>query len=321
MFVVQQTSGLLHRKYRDAGAFRQSLQLLRLYGVAPRIANDYHRALGPAQDGGGFLDQFWVALGTAGVAVFSRQIGVQLLLGDLLLLKVYGQSQMHRAGPAGHGGAEGRGDKLGYSQTVVDQPGALGYRSGHGGLVDLLKSCHPLLGQLGATGYENYWALRGVYSRETGYGVGEPRAAGKHAHRGLACDSGIGIGHMHGRAFVAGIDEFNPLIGGRVHQGKDGVADDGKHPFDALLLQAPDEQMGPGNLGHGLSLVAVYIVRVYTRKCGVNRDIITDIITRKLRSIELSDPSPVAQDRPGKAVGRHMSITDGGAKVPPGAVR
>jgi len=42
---------------------------------------------------------------------------------------------------------------------------------------------------------------------------------------------------------VTGINKLDPLIGGRVDQGQDGVAYYGKHLFDTLLLQAADKKM------------------------------------------------------------------------------
>ena len=157
---------------------------------------------------------------------------------------------MHRAGPAGHGGAEGGSHILRDALAVVNQPGTFGHRSGHTHLVHLLEGGHTLFRQFGTAGDEDNRAFRGIDGGQTGDGVGESRAAGENRHRRFAGNAGIAVGHVHGGAFVASINKLNSFIGRRIHQGQDGIADDGKHPLNALLFQTADEQVASVQVGH-----------------------------------------------------------------------
>ena len=108
-------------------------------------------------------------------------------------------------------------DELGEPAAVGEQPGALADRSGHGYLVDLLEGGHSFLRKLGGAGHEDHRAFRSEDGRKTGDGVGVTRAAGDHRHRWLPGDPGVGVGHMHRRPLVAGVDELDAFVGGGVH--------------------------------------------------------------------------------------------------------
>ena len=62
---------------------------------------------------------------------------------------------------------------------------------------------------------------------------------------------------MQRGTLVARIDKLDALVLRRVHQRQDGVSHDGKHLFDALLLQAADEEVSPGQFSHGSSWIDV----------------------------------------------------------------
>ena len=144
---------------------------------------------------------------------------------------------MHRAGAAAHCGAEGGGDEFRDAVLFVDQPRPFRNGSGHGDLVNLLEGGLALLRQFGAAGDEYHWAFGGVDGGQAGDGVGESGAAGEQGDGGLAGDTGVAVGHVHGRALVAGVDEFDALIGGGIHQGQDGVAHDGENLLNASCFR------------------------------------------------------------------------------------
>ena len=250
MLVVNHAPGLLNGEGGNAGSLHQGGQLLLGGGVAGRVAHDDDRTLGVAEEVRGLLYERGVALGAAHVAVLAGQVGRQFFLRYGFVLDVDGQGQVHRAGAPGHGGAKGGGDKLGDAAAVVNQPGALGNGSSHANLVHFLEGGHALFRQFGAAGHENDGAFRGVDGGKAGDSVGKARAAGEQGHGRLAGDAGVAVGHVHGGALVASVDEFNPLVGRGVHQGQDGIADDGKHPLDAFLLQAADEKVTSVQVGH-----------------------------------------------------------------------
>ena len=162
---------------------------------------------------------------------------------------------MHRAGAAGGGGAEGGGHELRDPLAVVNHPRALGDRRRHSHLVDLLERRHPLFGKLGASGDEHNGTLGGVDGRKGGNSVGEAGASGEHAHRRPAGDSSVAVGHVQRRSLVAGVNELDSLILGRIDQWKNGVAHDGEYFFDAFQLQTAYEQMCPGQFRHGPLLI------------------------------------------------------------------
>ena len=143
---------------------------------------------------------------------------------------------MHWSRPAGHGGAEGSGHEFGDPAAVVDHPGALGDRSGHGYLIDLLEGGHSFLRKLSGAGHEDHRAFRSEDGRKTRDGVGVTRSAGEHGHGWLSGDPGVGVGHMHRRTFVAGVDELDTFVSGGVYQGQDGVAYYSKDLLNAFLL-------------------------------------------------------------------------------------
>ena len=156
------------------------------------------------------------------------------------------------------GGAESRRHVLGDAPLVVDQPRPLRDRIGHADLVDLLEGGHALLRQLGAARHEDDRAFRCVDRRQCRDGVGESRPAGEDAHRWLAGDAGVAVGHVQGSALVAGVDKLDTLILRGVHQGQNGVTNDGEHLLDALLLQTADEQVTSGESRHGPSLNSLF---------------------------------------------------------------
>ena len=190
-------------------------------------------------------------------AVFLRQELGEFVLTDLGVLQVDWQRQVHRAGAAGGGGAEGRGHEFRDALLVVDQPGPLGDRSGHADLVNLLEGGHTLFRQLGAARNEDNRALRGVDRRKGRDGVGEAGPAGEYAHGRLAGYAGVAVGHVQGSALVTSVDELYALIRSRIHQRQYCVADDGEYLLDAFLFQASDEQMSSGESGHGPSWISV----------------------------------------------------------------
>ena len=250
MFVIQQPPRLLHGEHRNAGRLGQCLQLGRGHRVAGGVAGDDYRAARAPQQRRRLLDEGRVALGPPHRAVFRRQILGQFVFADFLVLKIDGQGEMHRAGAAGGGSAEGGRHEFGDAFAVVNQPRAFGDRGGHRHLVDFLKGGHAFFGEFGAAGDEHHRGFGSVDGGQGADGVGKAGAAGEDAGRRAAGDAGVAVGHMQRGALVAGVDELDALIGGGVHQGQNSVADDGKDFLDALLLEAANEQMRPGKFRH-----------------------------------------------------------------------
>jgi len=187
----------------------------------------------------------------------------EFVFGDLRFLNVDGQRKVNGAGPSGSRGAEGGGHELRDAGLVVDQPRALGHRCGHADLVDLLEGRHTLLGHLGRPGDEYDRGLGGVDGRKGGNGIGKAGPAGEDARRRTAGDPGISVGHVQRRAFMPGVDELDALVFRRIHQGQDGVADDGEHLLDALQLETSNEEMGSGQLCHFPSWAIRFISRAF----------------------------------------------------------
>ena len=250
MQVVDEAPGLLDGEDGRAGGLGKSLKLGRLHGVAGRVAHDDHRTLGVGEEVGRLLDERRVTLRSPHVAVFLGQVRGKILLADGGLLEVDGQGQVDRAGSAAHCGAEGGSDEFRDAVLFVDQPRPLRNGSRHGDLVDFLEGCLTLFGEFGASGNENDGAFGGIDGRQAGDGVGEAGAAGEQGDGGLAGDAGVAIGHVHGRALVAGVDELDALIGSGVDQRQNGVAHDGENLLHALLFQASDKEVAPVQLRH-----------------------------------------------------------------------
>ena len=157
---------------------------------------------------------------------------------------------MDGAGAPRHGGAEGGGDVLGDAAAVVDEPGALGHGGADFDLIDFLEAEEAAFGEFAAAGDEDDGAFGGVDVGEAGDGVGEAGATGEHGDGGFASDAAPSVGHGHGCALVAGVDELDALIFGGVGQGEHGVTDDGEYLLDAFEFKAAYEQVGPGEVRH-----------------------------------------------------------------------
>ena len=62
----------------------------------------------------------------------------------------------------------------------------------------------------------------------------KPGPPGEHAHRRPAGDSSVAVGHVQRRSLVAGVNELDSLILGRIDQWKNGVAHDCEYFFRCL---------------------------------------------------------------------------------------
>ena len=84
---------------------------------------------------------------------------------------------------------------------------------------------------------------------KAGNGVGEA-GRGVHADSQLTGNAAIGVGHMHRRLLVAGIDESEIVVGHDVQHRQHVVARQGKDVIDALQLQGLGNQVTSGDSGH-----------------------------------------------------------------------
>src|SRR4029077_2055035 len=166
------------------------------------VAGENQRALG-------IVEQLDSPLKIRRLVVDALAFGRQLRCGSFPvevargLLRVLGDIDEHRAGPAGvrnhEGFANGACDvvRARYDHIV------LGNRHGNAGDVDFLEGVGAEQFAADLSGDANHW--RGIQhgGRYAGNHVGRARAGGSHGHAYAAAGSRVAVGHVGGALFVA----------------------------------------------------------------------------------------------------------------------
>jgi hypothetical protein len=171
---------------------------------AQASAGDDDRPARGGQEGGGLFHSGGVGTGAVGGIRAARRLRVERRGLDRARQDVHGQGELHRPRPAAGGHTKGLAHGGGDAAGLLYQGGPLGDGFEERRLVQgrqdvAVLSAHGRVGQQGNDGDG-----RGVGLGQAGGQVSSPCPAGALAHAGPEADPGIDVGHVGGRAFVAG---------------------------------------------------------------------------------------------------------------------
>ncbi len=244
--------------HRRAEPLRQRDDLGAGLGVVGAAAGDNDGTARAAELPGQLLEHLATAAGAEGRVFAAVRLGVDRvrLARVLALERLLGQGQVHRAGSAGGGDAEGAAEGFRNLAHVLEHARPLG-----DGLEELLAV------ELG-DGLLALAAERDVGGHQDdrdggGVGLGHPRdgieracAAGAFADPGLVGQARVGVGHERSGAFVAGhhVADAFPGVVERLVEGNAGVPGDTEDEVHLVLPQHVHDDVGAdhGNPPEGI---------------------------------------------------------------------
>ena len=161
------------------------------------------------------------------------------------------QAEMHRAGAAGTGDADGTRQVIRQRCGGPRCPGRLGHRRGEVGVAQFLEGAEAKLppGRMAGEQHQRHLTRHG--GAERGDGIGMALPAGHQGDSGLPGQAGKGIGHVHRGGFLPGVDQLDPAPEQSVEDRHDVVAGKGEDRARASPHQSLDQGIGPTNrFGH-----------------------------------------------------------------------
>ena len=177
------------------------------------------------------------------------------ILGHGCVEHVGRQAEMHRAGPAGRGDADGLGEVHPDRCGIRRHPGRFGNGCGHLRLAQFLEAAASELIGLGMTRQQNERGFLTLCREQRADGVGVAGSAGDPGDAGLAGQAAEGVGHVNRCGFMTDMQQLQLRIDRGIEQRHDVVAGQREDRGVTGLFQGAHNDVGAAKgRGHGGSL-------------------------------------------------------------------
>ena len=232
--------------------FRQRRELVLGAGDHRSAAADQERVRRRQKRLGGRRDRGLVGRRAPCGKDAERGVGMDVGLVHGTVLDVERQADVHRTGAAGGHVAERGAHRRRDLGCAVEHPVPLGQRAEQRFLVELGQHVAAARADRDVAGHgeqRDRGLVRLDHARQE---VGGAAARWPLAHADPPGDPRVGVGHVGGRALVAGQDVADAVVEAveRIVERQAGVAAQAEDVAHAVQLQHAHERLGPGQLGH-----------------------------------------------------------------------